>query len=256
MFRKVSVITICFNDCQALKQTIDSVFEQDYSDVEFIVVDGGSTDKTVDLLKLHSHGISKYVSEKDDGIYDAMNKGIQMSSGDWLIFMNAGDTFYSEKTISRLALIPECDEADVIYGDHIVVDARRRNGHRIALEPEYYYQGMICCHQSMLFKRSCFEERMFSCDFGESGDYEFFLYLVRLRKRLCKVDVIVSIFSGGGVSDTNRMSTVMNGFKALKANHLLNVKSFLGFSMLYFRAILFQLYSKFESSFLKGGSIN
>ncbi len=252
----ISIVTVTYNNSAGLRKTIESVRQQSYPWLEFIVIDGGSHDDSVNVIASNSDVISTWRSESDEGIYDAMNKGISLACGEWIIFMNAGDTFYNPQSLSRLFDLNTNVDADVLYGDHYVVDAKRRNGHRVALLPEHYHTGMICCHQSMLFNRTCFDERSFSCDFDESGDYEFLLYLLRSKKRLYKIDEIVSVFTGGGVSDTNRVSTVKNGIKALRANDMLGFRSALGFSWLYFRAILFQLYSKFESSFLKGGSIN
>lgn len=96
---KISVITVCYNCVSVIEQTIKSVLEQTYPNIEYIIIDGGSMDGTVDIIKKYSDTVTYWISEPDNGIYDAMNKGIDMATGDYLNFMNAGDTFFEDKAI-------------------------------------------------------------------------------------------------------------------------------------------------------------
>ena len=114
---KVSIITVCFNAKEMLMTTLEDIRKQKYDNLEYIVIDGKSSDGTLDLVNNDQDIISKIVSEPDKGIYDAMNKGINIATGEWVIFMNAGDTFANENILTRV--FKEDDDADVIYGDVI-----------------------------------------------------------------------------------------------------------------------------------------
>lgn len=112
------MITICFNDAKNLEATIASVVGQTYKNMEFVIVDGGSGDSTLELIHLHEARITKWVSERDTGIYDAMNKGLRLASGDYLIFMNAGDTFHSNNTVEAAMerITSEREKPLIAYG--------------------------------------------------------------------------------------------------------------------------------------------
>ena len=99
---KISVVTVCYNAVETIEKTILSVINKTYQNIEYIIIDGASTDGTVDIINRYRDKIAYFVSEPDKGIYDAMNKGINAATGDWISFMNAGDTFYCNKTIHRL----------------------------------------------------------------------------------------------------------------------------------------------------------
>ena len=114
---RVSIITVTYNAESLLERTLQSVLSQRYADKEIVVVDGQSSDGTVAVIKRHAAAIQSWVSEPDKGIYDAMNKGVRMATGDWILFMNAGDTFASDDVLQRLFDAVDPAQADVIYGD-------------------------------------------------------------------------------------------------------------------------------------------
>jgi glycosyltransferase involved in cell wall biosynthesis len=118
----VTVITVVYNAVSKIEPTIQSVLGQRYPNIEYIVIDGGSTDGTLDIIDCYRSQIARVVSEKDDGIYDALNKGISLATGDWIGIMNAGDTFVSSDVIRSLFAENEGIDSDVIYGDAIAVD--------------------------------------------------------------------------------------------------------------------------------------
>ena len=119
---KVSVITVVFNAVNKIEDTIKSVLRQEYDNLEYIIIDGGSTDGTLDVIKRYRDKISVVISERDNGIYDAFNKGIKISTGEWIGIMNAGDAFASNDVLARIFVDGDGYDSDVIYGDAIAVD--------------------------------------------------------------------------------------------------------------------------------------
>lgn len=215
--QKVSVITVVYNGALELQATIDSVVAQDYPDIEYVIIDGGSSDSTMDLVKTNRHVIDKWISERDKGIYDAMNKGVALACGEFVIFMNAGDRFYSPNVISQC--MAEVDAEDVVYGDHWVLGSRRNDGRHIAKSIEQLKYGMVCSHQSMFFRRTLLLAQPFSLFYGTAGDYECICRLYRYNAKFkhCN-NVIVSYYSAGGISDVRRSQSVKNTYLSAVAN--------------------------------------
>ncbi|WP_346862596.1 glycosyltransferase family 2 protein [uncultured Draconibacterium sp.] len=116
----ISIITVVYNGEKHLEQTIQSVLNQTYPSVEYILIDGGSKDGTLDIIKKYDDKIAYWISEKDNGIYDAMNKGILAATGEWINFMNAGDTFANEDTIEKVFSKSKYDDTDIIFGNSII----------------------------------------------------------------------------------------------------------------------------------------
>ena len=127
MSNKISVITVVYNDAKNIRQTMESFFSQTWEEKEYIVVDGGSTDGTAEIIKEYADRLAWWCSEKDKGIYDAMNKGIQHATGDWINILNCGDAYCSEKSLGDAINNCDVDNADVIYGNSI----RLQLGHTI-----------------------------------------------------------------------------------------------------------------------------
>ena len=136
----VTVITVCYNAVSLIEKTIRSVLAQQYEHIEYVVVDGSSTDGTIEIIRKYEAHISHWITEQDEGIYDAMNKGVAMATGEWCIFLNAGDTFAADDVLNRVFQVPR--EADVIYGDVV------KNGTVKAAEPPHNSHRMYFCHQS------------------------------------------------------------------------------------------------------------
>ena len=168
----VSVVTICFNAADIIEGTIKSVISQSYPNVEYIIVDGGSTDGTIDIIRKYEDKIASWVSEKDNGIYDAMNKGIRKASGKWLNFMNAGDSFCSGTVIEDI--ISKIDEDTIIaYGNTIL---KYDLGERLATPSpiEGIIKGMVFGHQATFIDSQYHKSHLYDTTFRSSGDYNFF----------------------------------------------------------------------------------
>ncbi len=156
----ISIITVTFNDKANLLKTLKSLKGQTYNRVEFIVIDGGSSDGTVELIRENANIISRWISERDQGIYDAMNKGIALAGGDYINFLNAGDYYCDEKVIAALFDDAGIYEADVVYGDHYIYNPLK-TGHENYLEAYTFSKGnllkwgtRVVCHQAFFVKRS------------------------------------------------------------------------------------------------------
>lgn len=117
-----SIITICYNAASDIERTLQSVVAQTYRNIEYIVIDGASTDKTLDIISKYSAEVSQMVSEKDGGLYDAMNKGLSLATGEYVCFLNAGDSFFEEKTLEKIVQGLDGSTPDLIYGDTALVD--------------------------------------------------------------------------------------------------------------------------------------
>ncbi|QQD15321.1 glycosyltransferase family 2 protein [Sphingobacterium sp. UDSM-2020] len=156
-----SIITVVYNNVRDIEHTLKSVVSQTYKHVEYIVIDGLSTDGTLDVIEKYRPQVSVILSEKDNGIYDAMNKGLALATGDYVLFLNSGDELYSKETLANLAEVSE--GADIIYGETFLINEQREIiGERRHKVPAYFNwksfrYGMNICHQAIYIKRTIAE---------------------------------------------------------------------------------------------------
>jgi putative colanic acid biosynthesis glycosyltransferase len=167
----VSVVTVVRNDCEGLAQTMDSVAAQDYPCVEYIVVDGASTDGTLALLQKRGSEIDGWTSEPDGGIYEAMNKGTLLASGEYVCFMNAGDSFASRDTLSRMFL--PSPSAELVWGDCIIQGAKEEEYDSARDVVAKLHRQMTVCHQSLFTKTESLRKRPFDASYRIAADYDF-----------------------------------------------------------------------------------
>jgi putative colanic acid biosynthesis glycosyltransferase len=203
-----SVITVVLNDLPGLKATGESLAAQTLAEHEWIVIDGGSTDGSVEYLRESS---ANWISERDRGLYDAMNKGVDRAAGEHLIFMNAGDEFADESVLARLASVvldrPQTTPAlALIYGDALDYDADRPDVmlYRKARSERRIWYGLFARHQSMLFRREALSGLRYNPDNRIAGDYEFVARFLVERRAVCLyVPYPICKFRRGGLSYTN-----------------------------------------------------
>lgn len=203
---KVSVITVVFNGVEHIKATLQSVLDQTYKNIEYIVIDGGSTDGTIDIIRHLEQGITYWATRPDKGIYDAMNIGLEKSSGDWLIFMNAGDFFRSKTTVEEVFKEPR-NEATVVYG---AVEIRYRDFSRVE-QPgclEKLWQGMKFSHQSAFVKADYHKAHPYNIANRIAADLEFFYHAFITGERFVNSRVIIASVSVGGISETNQIGSI------------------------------------------------
>ena len=205
MNRIISVITVVYNDVANIEATIQNVLMQDYAGIEYIVIDGGSTDGTADVVRRYSEKIQYWVSEKDRGIYDAMNKGIKKASGEYAIFMNSGDKFYNPGVITSIfnEEIIWANKPVVIYGNTCIKHGPHEVLKQVSKQPDIF-NAMPFCHQSVFISARHLKEYMFNLDFKIIADREMITRMFRDKCAFHQVTDVVSIIQGEGYSNLSR----------------------------------------------------
>ncbi|WP_066221480.1 glycosyltransferase family 2 protein [Formosa haliotis] len=198
----ITVITINYNDCEGLKKTFESVFDQSYENFEYIVIDGGSTDGSKELIELNNDRINYWVSETDDGIYNAMNKGITMANGEYCIFMNSGDCFFNKEILEVFSL--NMSKNDFVYGNMIAEDnegKRKEYLYPNELNLEFFSTGFLA-HQAIFTKTDILKEfRGYRQDLKILSDWDFYAKGVLLRNLSYQhIDKFVTVFNREGIS--------------------------------------------------------
>lgn len=222
---KISVITIVRNGQPFVAQTIHSVISQDYPNLEYIVIDGGSTDGTLDVIRSNAAGITRWISEPDSGIADAFNKGVHLAGGDYLLTLNADDALADNGVLRRVAeAIVHSDYPVIFYGDGNILE--RHTGkflHRVVIpfSEKLIRQGHMLPHPCMFTHRSYFEKYGdFDTSFRIAMDYEWLLRGV-LRERVVHSPLLVTNIRSGGISTRNRKKVIDEIVRAQKKNGLL-----------------------------------
>lgn len=208
---RVTVITVTYNAGPLLTRTLDNLRRQQYAQMEVIVVDGQSADGTVDIIRQSGDIVNRWVSEPDGGIYDAMNKGVRMATGEWIVFMNAGDTFAADDVLSRVFSDEwPTDMADIIYGD-VMKDGQ------VKTAPDTYrlYHRMLFCHQSAIVRRSQLTDTSFDTRHRLSADHKFFITRYRRGARFLHVGLPVADFDTGGVSNSHRSAGLADNIRVM-----------------------------------------
>ena len=193
---KFSVITVCLNAGSDLLETISSTLSQTYENFEIIVKDGFSTDGSVE--KLPKDDRIRLIQKKDSGIYDAMNQGIEAAGGDYLIFMNAGDKFYTETTLEEISVHIKQSDTALYYGRCYNESMGVFSNSPMKLTPFFCYRSMLC-HQAMIFEREYIQKRKYDCSYSVCADREILLNIVMCSQRTTQyIPTIVSRYKGSG----------------------------------------------------------
>lgn len=228
---KISVITVSYNSANTILDTLRSVEEQTYTSVEHIIIDGGSTDGTQEIVKKGKR-ISKLISEKDDGIFDAMNKGIELSSGDVISILNSDDVFKDNTILEKIASIFEHSETDAVYGDVIYFNEKNpskairrfNSGH---FRPESIAWGWMPAHPSLFLRKKIYDEiGLFKTDYKIAGDFEFIARAFHKNrfKKIYIPEVLVKMRMGG-ISTSGLASTIKLNIEVLKACRENNIET-------------------------------
>lgn len=200
----ITVVTVVYNGGQNLEETILSVICQKYENIEYIIIDGGSIDETVEIIKKYEDQIDYWISEKDHGLYDAMNKGLSLASGEWINFMNCGDSFYDNETIGKIfsCHLPE----GVIYGD-VMFSFDGSNAVYVEAKKLYHFwKGMQFVHQASFVSSKLMRKFPFDTSYRLIADYNSLYQIYLSKAAFTYINVAICNFQAGGLSDNNPKS--------------------------------------------------
>ena len=207
---KVSIITVVYNGAEFIRDCIESVLSQTYSDLEYIVVDGNSTDGTVELVRAYGNRIARFISEPDKGLYDAMNKGLRLATGEVIGLLNADDFYRHNRVIENMVATVERTDSDAVYGDLIYVDRNNtRKVKRYWRSGEYtknaFLWGWMPGHPSFFAKRILYEQYgMFRLDMKSAADYELMLRFIHKHQiKLAYMNEVTIVMRVGGISNSS-----------------------------------------------------
>jgi glycosyltransferase involved in cell wall biosynthesis len=218
---KLSIITIVYNNVADIERTLQSVINQTYQNIEYIIIDGASTDGTLDVINNYRDSITKLVSEPDKGIYDAMNKGLLQATGDYVLFMNSGDEIYATNTVMQLfATEPD---ADIYYGETEMINAageslgRRRHQAPKQLKHNSFKLGMSVSHQAIYIRRSLIQP--YNLKYQLSSDIDWILKAVKRAKKIVNVNQYVAKYLVGGMSKKRHRQSLKERFAIMRQHY-------------------------------------
>lgn len=200
---RLSIITVCYNCESEIRKTLDSVSNQIDNNFEYIIVDGKSADKTLDIVNEYKNIIDNMIviSEEDQGIYDAMNKGVRSASGEYILFLNGGDVFYNADVTSKIMNLLQRDY-DVIYGN-IVTDGKiiRYDNYNLF---DLIYLGRTICHQAIFAKRDLLLRVPFDTEYMICADRDWLIKMFKMNKKIYYAnDLVVAVYDTTGISSTS-----------------------------------------------------
>ena len=223
---KFSIITVTFNAGKVLEDTIMSVIAQTYKGIEYIIVDGGSKDNTLDIVHKYKEHIAQAISEPDKGLYDAMNKGIRMATGDYLCFLNAGDKLHDCNTLLQITeTLKDKELPDVIYGETAIVDEggnflhMRRLSTPEQLNWKSFKQGMLVCHQAFLAKRELALEETYDLQYRFSADFDWCIRIMKKAKCLHNTRLTLIDYLNEGMTTRNHKASLKERFRIMAKHY-------------------------------------
>ncbi|MCU0428595.1 MAG: glycosyltransferase [Cytophagaceae bacterium] len=222
---KVSIVTVVYNGAAWLPATFDSIFSQTFTSYEYLVIDGNSTDGTLELIHSNASRITRWISEPDKGLYDAMNKGLAMAKGEYILFMNAGDTFFSSTVLEKIFMQAPAD-ADILYGETMMIDEQGKElgtrsqctPHRLPAQMRWtdFRFGMVVCHQSILIRSSL--APAFDIAHPYCADIDWIIASLKKSTRVYQAPVIISRYLKGGLSDKRLKQSLRDRFSVLSSH--------------------------------------
>ncbi len=216
---KVSIITVVYNDAPNIERCIRNTLLQTYRNIELVVVDGGSTDGTADIIKRYDKHII-WVSEKDNGLYDAMNKGTQMATGDWVLFRNCGDFFFNEYVVEKVFNNYEDHGESFILGNERYFRHWGFKDMKPCILRNSFYQCMPVCHPATFVRRTLQLENPFNINYRNSADYDFFIKTFEKGATYKYYDMLFSIFDANTGTSTDHFDrSLKENIQILESYH-------------------------------------
>ncbi|ASB49106.1 glycosyltransferase family 2 protein [Alkalitalea saponilacus] len=204
-YPKVSIITVVYNGAETLERTIKSIAALDYRNLEYIIVDGKSSDDTIEIIRKYEYATSLWISEPDEGLYDAMNKGMSLASGDYLWFINSGDEVSDPQVLSQI--FQNFPRADIYYGETMIVDyfgheiGLRRLRPKKKLKFRDFLNGMLVSHQSVIVSRRVASN--YNIRYRLSADFDWVVFAFKSAGVAVNTGMILSRFLEGGLTRQN-----------------------------------------------------
>ena len=236
---KFTIITCTYQAEKELERTLRSVLKQTYKDIEHLIVDGASTDATLQLAQAYvtesqaqNNGHQVMVtSGPDKGLYDAMNKGLRHATGDYVLFLNAGDTFPSESTLTQVAACAEGANVlpGVLYGDTDIVDNEGKFVRHRRLSPpkklswKSFMQGMVVCHQAFYARTDLAKQVPYQLKYRYSADVDWCIRVMKMAQKqglpLCNVQIVVANYLDGGMTEKNHKASLKERFRVMESHY-------------------------------------
>lgn len=223
---RFTIITVVYNGRELLPGTVESVRKQRYPHLEYILVDGGSKDGTVDMIRSYAEEMPylKWISEPDKGLYDAMNKGLRMATGDFVQFLNCGDWLHSENTVAQL-MERVTPETDVLYGETLLVNSKREpagimselstRSLPVSLHWSQYLQGMLVVHQSFIVRRTIAPEYVMD---NLCADYDWCIRILKHSRQNVNSGLIITDYLMGGMSKQRHQQSLKDRFEVMRVH--------------------------------------
>jgi len=227
---KISIITVCLNSDETIEDAIKSILAQSYDDIEYIIVDGGSSDETLSIIKKYENEITRYISEPDKGVYDALNKGLKLATGEVVGFLHADDFYATTETIKNVAKAFEHNNVDCLWGDLVYVG--KENTEKIIrywksgkYKKNLFKRGWMPAHPTFFVKRRVYEKHgYFNTDFRIAADYEIMLrFLHKFNISSYYIPEVLVKMRVGGLSNRSLKNVVrksIEDYNAWKINKL------------------------------------
>lgn len=218
---KLTVITVVYNNVRDIERTISSVVSQTYPHLEYLVIDGGSTDGTLEVIKRYADHITWWISEKDHGIYDAMNKGLNAATGDYVLFMNSGDEIYATDTVATV--FSTAPDADIYYGETELFNEQWESlGLRRHAIPEQFNwrsfrYGMNVSHQAIYIRRAI--TGLYDTRYQLSADIDWVIRAAKHAKKIVNTKCIVAKYLVGGLSKKRHWKSLWERFRILSRHY-------------------------------------
>ncbi len=220
---KVTIITVCYNSEKTIEDTIKSVLDQVYTEIEYIVIDGGSQDETKSIIEKYRHRIDRFISEPDDGLYDAMNKGVELATGDVVGTLNSDDVFVNEFSVEKLMSGFSGLDVDAVYADLVYVKEddvnviTRMYGSRLFRSFLIRF-GFMLPHPTFYMKKSLFDEvGYYKVNYRVAADFEFITRCIMHGVNLARVDEIIVKMREGGISSRGMLWRIHQNFEIVRA---------------------------------------
>ena len=237
----ITIITVTYNAEDVIGKTMESLKNQTFKDFEHLIIDGASTDDTLRKINLANLPQTRILSEKDKGLYDAMNKGLKLAKGDYVLFLNAGDAFHSPDTLAHYAIEAKKNK-DIIYGDTIVVDI---HGNKISarhlsvpetLTPKSFSNGMLICHQAFMVKKELTQE--YDLKYRFSSDYDWTIKSIKKSDpaNCANLNEVTIDYLDEGLTDKNKKASLKERFYIMRNHYGLPLTLIKHFSFI-FRAL-------------------